>query len=74
MKTLWFVSSGPDKSHLWDTKPFDRKRDAMQYVADLPPAPTGNKRPYKITRYDYIKSKSYGDIVEITEVITGGCK
>lgn len=60
----WFVTHGPDPSHLWDSQVFDRLKDAKAYAAQLPPAPIGNSQSYKIERYDYKESQVYGDIVE----------
>jgi hypothetical protein len=51
-KTVWFVNSGPDKSHLHDTVSFARLRDAKEYAELLPPTPTGAPRPYRIVRQE----------------------
>ena len=67
--TLWFVKHGPDASHLWETQPFKRLKDAKSFCEKLPPTPIGGERPYKIEKFEYLKSAIYGDTVRISEVI-----
>ena len=68
MRIIWFVKYGPDASHMWEAKPFDRLRDARSFSNTLPPTPTGEKRPFKIERFEYVQDRIYGDIVRISEV------
>ena len=63
MKILWFVTYGPDESHMFESKPFDRLKDAKEFALNLPDKPTGGKRPFLIERYEYHKSNIYGDTV-----------
>ena len=67
-KVIYFVSHGPDRNHLWDSKPFDFLRDAREFARNLPDTPTGEKRPFKIERYRYKECSIYGDLVDISEV------
>ena len=68
MKVLWFVRYGPDASHQWDAKFFDKLKDAREFAQSLPLTPTGGTRPFRIERFEYAKSEIYGDIVNILEV------
>lgn len=68
MHVLWFVMYGPDASHMWEAKPFDRLKDAKKFAKNLPLTPTGGERPFKIERYEYTNDKVYGDLVRIREV------
>ena len=68
LKVLWFVKYGPDASHMWEAKHFERLKDARVFAAKLPLTPTGGTRPYMIEKYEYTKCNVYGDIVKITEV------
>jgi len=70
MKTLWFVSSGPDNSHLWDCQVFQRLKDAKKYAKNLPLTPTGDNRPFKIKKIRYLESNIYGDCVQCTTCFT----
>ena len=65
---LYFVRFGPDSSHKWDAKPFEKLKDARKFVMELPKTPTGFDRPFIIERFEYINSTVYGDIVNIREV------
>ena len=65
---FWFVSHGPDASHLINVDRFGRLRDAKRFAEELPEAPTGGARPYKIERAEYTESNVHGDDVLITEV------
>ena len=67
-KKLWFVNYGPNRSHLWDAKCFDKLRDAKAFAESLPNTPMGDKAPYKIMRHEYLESAVWGDSVKITEV------
>ena len=67
-KVIYFVKYGPDASHQWDAKPFDRLKDAREFARNLPETPTGGERPFKIERYRYKECNIYGDLVDITEV------
>ena len=67
-KMLWFVKYGPDASHMWEAKAFDRLKDAREFANNLPPSPTGGVRPRMIERHEYIQSRVYGDVVKIKEV------
>ena len=69
-KILWFVTYGPDSSHMWEAKPFDKLKDAREFANNLPLSP-GGVRPTTIERYEYIQSRVYGDIVKISEVKEG---
>jgi len=62
----WHVISGPDTSHLCDVKIFDRFTDANKYADSLPLTPLGYNRPFKIKKFNYIKSEIFGDQVKIT--------
>ena len=53
MKIIWFVESGPDGSHLFETRVFYRLKDAKEFVKNLPPTPLGEKRPFKIKRQEF---------------------
>lgn len=68
MRIIYFVKYGPDASHMWDAKPFNRLRDAKRFAQDLPLTPSGHTRPLKIERFEYLQDKVYGDIVRISEV------
>ena len=68
MRILYFVTSGPDASHMWDVKPFNRLKDARRFAHDLPLTPYGHVRPFKIERVAYLQDRVYGDIVRISEV------
>lgn len=68
MKKLWFVKYGPDASHMWEAKPFDKLKDAREFAKNLPLTPAGFERPFMIERYEYIQDQVYGDIVRISEV------
>ena len=35
-KILWFVTYGPDSSHMWEAKPFDKLKDAREFANNLP--------------------------------------
>ena len=67
-KILWFVKYGPDSSHMWEAKSFDKLKDAREFANNLPLSPTGGVRPATIERYEYIQSRVYGDIVNIRDV------
>lgn len=67
-KILWFVKYGPDSSHMWEAKPFDKLKDAIEFVNNLPLSPAGGVRPTMIERHEYIQSRVYGDTVKIREV------
>jgi hypothetical protein len=67
-KILWFVKYGPDSSHMWEAKSFDKLKDAREFANNLPLSPTGGVRPTMIERYEYIQSRVYGDVVKIREV------
>lgn len=69
-KILWFVKWGPDESHMWDAKVFNRLKDAKAFANILPPTPTGGERPIVIERAEYIESNVYGDVVRFLEVKT----
>ena len=58
-KVLWFVCSGIDIGHFWETKPFDKLNDAKEYAINLPKTPLGNSRPYHIERWEYNKADNY---------------
>ena len=64
MKVLWFVNSGPDRSHMHNCEVFTRLMDAKQHAQSLPKTPHGTERPYAIERAEYVQSKIHGDIVE----------
>jgi len=68
MRVLWFVKYGPDASHMWDAKPFDRLKDARLFAKSLPPLAGGGERPFVIERFEYVQDKIYGDIVRVSEV------
>ncbi len=68
MKILFFVKYGPDSSHMWDAKPFDRLKDAREFAKNLPKTPTGFERKFKIERFEYSECKIYGDTVRISEI------
>ncbi len=68
MKVLWFVKYGPDCSHLWDAKPFNRLKDARVFAKNLPATPTGGERPFMIEKFEYVQDQVYGDIIRISEV------
>jgi len=68
MKTLYFVSSGPDKSHMWDVDIFEKLRDAKEFARQLPANPMGNDTPFKIERHQYLSSEIWGDIVRKSEI------
>lgn len=68
MRVLWFVKYGPDASHMWEAKSFERLKDARTFAATLPHTPTGAPRPFMIERFEYVQDKIYGDIVRISEV------
>lgn len=70
MKILYFVKFGPDISHLWESKPFDKLKDAQDFAKNLPPTPIGHERPFVIERHKYSKSNVYGDTVSISKVET----
>ena len=53
---------------MWETKPFDKLKDAREFANNLPLSPTGGVRPATIERYEYIQSRVYGDIVNIRDV------
>ena len=65
---LSFVTYGPDSSHMWEAKPFDKLKDEREFANNLPLSTTGNVRPFMIERYEYIQSRVYGDIVNIRDV------
>ena len=44
-KILWFVKYGPDSSHMWEAKSFDKLKDAREFANNLPLSPTGGVRP-----------------------------
>ena len=46
MKPLWCVSYGPDDSHMWECKHFDRLRDARDFTSGL-------FKPYRIYRHTW---------------------
>jgi hypothetical protein len=66
-RVLWFVRYGPDDSHMWESKPFNRLRDAREFAGNLPLTPQGFPRPVKIERFEYVQDQVYGDIVRISE-------
>lgn len=66
-KILWFVTYGPDSSHMWESKSFDKLKDAREFANNLPLSPTDGVRPVMIERYEYIQSRVYGDVVKIRE-------
>jgi hypothetical protein len=60
MNTIFYmVSSGCNSRHLFDAKPFDLKRDAIDYANNLV-----NSIAYKLTRHE----ESNGFTVEITTI------
>lgn len=66
MQIGWYVNSGPDASHLWDSKLFYRLKDAREYANALPPTPIGHKRPYVIEKWEL--PKGYGFAKKLKEV------
>ena len=58
-KVIWFVCSGIDIGHFWDTKPCKTLREARQHAAELPMTPIGHPRPYHIERWEYEGAKNY---------------
>jgi hypothetical protein len=60
-KVIWFVCSGVDIGHFWDTKPCKSLREAKQYAQALPLTPIGLERPYHIERWQYPEGKAKWD-------------
>lgn len=67
-KKLWFVSYGVDESHLFDSKCFRTKKEAIDFANSLSPNPIGNDRAFKIEKHEYASCKVYGDIVKIVDI------
>jgi len=49
----WCVCSGPDKSHLLDTKWANTLKEAKAYILSLPLTPIGKVRPYRLYRCEF---------------------
>lgn len=67
----WFVSSGPDRSHMVDVSVFDTRREARECAVRLlmrDREENRPERPYKIERAEYVKSSVWGDTVRFSLV------
>ena len=75
MEKLWFVNSGPDKSHFTDCKVFLTRKESFKFAKNLSLTPYGKPRPYTIYRHNYTYSAShYNDQVTTTCIATVGVK
>lgn len=52
-RVRWCLESGVNNSHLHQASWFDRLKYAKHAASELPEAPDGKPRPYRITRYEY---------------------
>lgn len=68
MKKIWFVTYGENVSHMWESKPCYKLKDAKKFIEELESNAYGNPRPWILEKYEYLESKIYGDIVNITEI------
>jgi len=59
MFKTYSVESGPNNSHLFNVKHFDRLKDAKDYIQSLPLAPTGEDRPYRLNRNTFASRKAF---------------
>ena len=64
----WIKLSNGAGFYMWETKLFDKLKDAREFANNLPLSPIGGVRPFMIERYEYTQSKVYGDIVKIREM------
>jgi len=58
MFCTYSVQSGPDNSHLWDVKHFDRLYKAKEYIQTLP-LTVGKERPYNLNKLVYRNRKDH---------------
>lgn len=67
----WFVNYGPDKSHMFECRVFDSRKESREFCALLQAndREAGRKeRPYNVERAEYKKSGPWGDTVSFSIV------
>lgn len=52
-RVIYSVSSGPNKSHLWDIEHFEKLERALEHSDNLPLTPMGETRPFIIHRIEF---------------------